>query len=588
MAISLLSNLSYLGEDYNFSRDAFATIADMKAFDADYLPPMYLSYCEEDGKVYLYNDNNTEDAITGKWRVFGEGGEGADEIYVGDTQPTDPNITMWIDTAPDADNIFKYYDGTEYKTITPITKLELLADVELTDLTDGQFIKWDETEGKWVNTEVEPSIAVSDTEPTDENIKLWLDISEAYDPDYFAKDDVVSISPLQPTTDSNKVWIDVTSAKGVLKYKYGDTYKAIGGVSKLSELTDVDLTSITNNSVIKWNGTKWIATTIADEIIDDTTSAKNKVYSSSKVDEIIDGLTLKVDEKPTYASATGVITYKVGGVTNTTTNTNIKFYYTVGANNFVKKYETFFLDGVEYTHLLTGTVSGGGTAEDTTYTNMSFDDIENVKQALDKLYAKVYYVPLAFTSFVMTPSTTVYEKGCDATANDRIVFTWSYNKDGVTQKVSIKGVEDTTAEANTTRILTLARNVTSDYEVKITASDGESTVTKTVTILFQNKIYWGSSAAVDNYNSSFILALANKKFATSKAGNLSFNVADDEYGFLAMPSSFGSPTCVINNFETELEDLGTVSFTNASGYTENYKLYKTTQDSLGAFTATIK
>lgn len=415
MAISLLSNLSYLGEDYNFSRDAFATIADMKAFDADYLPPMYLSYCEEDGKVYLYNDNNTEDATTGKWRVFGEGGEGADEIYVGDTQPTD------------------------------------------------------------------------------ENIKLWLDISEAYDPDYFAKDDIVSISPLQPTTDSNKVWIDITSAKGVLKYKYGDTYKEIGGVSKLSELTDVDLTDIEDGNTLKWSvdNNKWV-----------------------------------VGECST----------------------------------------------------------GGGTAEETTYENTSFDDIENVKQALDKLYAKVYYVPLEVATFTITPSTTIYEKG--SSVSD-VFVTCGFNKSITYMEVFENNVKLCDYDSGKT-FKYRSPKISSQLEIKFVATDGESTVTKTVTILFQNKIYWGSSAAVDNYNSSFILALANKKFATSKAGNLSFNVAENEYGFLAMPSSFGSPTCVINNFETELEDLGTISFTNASGYTENYKLYKTTQDSLGAFTATIK
>lgn len=52
----------------NFSRDSFATLAEMKAVSKKKMPQMLIATCQEDGKAYIYNKSNTEDPDLGYWR----------------------------------------------------------------------------------------------------------------------------------------------------------------------------------------------------------------------------------------------------------------------------------------------------------------------------------------------------------------------------------------------------------------------------------------------------------------------------------------------------------------------------------------
>ena len=71
-------------------KQEFATILEMKNFDTSWLGNTAMATCDEDGKLYVYNVNNTENDTTGKWRVVATGGGGgastADEVeYLNDT-----------------------------------------------------------------------------------------------------------------------------------------------------------------------------------------------------------------------------------------------------------------------------------------------------------------------------------------------------------------------------------------------------------------------------------------------------------------------------------------------------------------------
>ena len=108
-------------------------------------------------------------------------------------------------------------------------------------------------------------------------------------------------------------------------------------------------------------------------------------------------------------------------------------------------------------------------------------------------------------------------------------------------------------------------------------------------ISFLNKGYWGSAAIPDEYNSEFILGLGSSKFVTGKAGTYSMSVVAGEYGFLALPTSFGTVSSVwIGGFEVTIETAATISFTNASGKTSSYNIYKTGRSSLGSIQMEIK
>lgn len=227
-----------------------------------------------------------------------------------------------------------------------------------------------------------------------------------------------------------------------------------------------------------------------------------------------------------------------------------------------------------------GGTGGSGTAEDTTYTNENFPQYDNVDLALDALFNKVYYVKPT-CSLSATPSGGTFEIGTAISAP--ITFTWTTNKDITSQ--TLTGC--TLANASV-RTATYNTNVTSDKTFTLSVSDGENSASSSVSYKFLNNIFWGSASTAETYDSAFISTLSNKKLASVIKGTYSFNIASGEYGFWAVPSNMTISSVWIGGFEVTVDDLGTVSYTNAQGYTRDYKLYKTGKASLGAISAEIK
>lgn len=222
----------------------------------------------------------------------------------------------------------------------------------------------------------------------------------------------------------------------------------------------------------------------------------------------------------------------------------------------------------------------GGNAENTAYENTSFPELTNVDAALDKILAKIYYVAPSITSFTMTPSATEYEIG---TVVNGVTFTWTVNKDITGQTLT-----DCTITVDD-RSATYGSNVSSTKTFTLTVSDGENNASASKKISFLNKIYWGSAAIPSEYNSAFVLGLSKSKLTSSKAATYDMTVGSGEYGYLAAPTSFGTiSSCWIGGFEVTLENCGAISFTNTSGHTSSYTIYKTGQAGLGSISMQIK
>lgn len=222
----------------------------------------------------------------------------------------------------------------------------------------------------------------------------------------------------------------------------------------------------------------------------------------------------------------------------------------------------------------------GGTAELTAYENTSFPELTNVDLALDKILAKIYYVNPSITSFTMTPSATEYEIG---TVVNGVTFAWTVNKDITAQSLTdcTIAVDDRTA--------TYSSDISSTKTFTLSISDGENSATANKKISFLNKAYWGSAAIPDEYNSAFVLGLSKSKLTSSKTATYDMTVGAGEYGYLAVPTSFGTiSSCWIGGFEVTLENCGAISFTNASGHTSSYTIYKTGQAGLGSISMQIK
>jgi hypothetical protein len=73
MSIQIGDNLSYYGKKFNFQRDAFTTLSEMKSFNENYIPEKgFKSYCAETDKYYVFSVTNEIDLETGKWREYKE------------------------------------------------------------------------------------------------------------------------------------------------------------------------------------------------------------------------------------------------------------------------------------------------------------------------------------------------------------------------------------------------------------------------------------------------------------------------------------------------------------------------------------
>ena len=70
MALLIGDNFSYNGKKPNFERDSFETRAALKAFAEANIDNGHIAYCVETNKHYIFNDSNSDDTTTGKWRVL--------------------------------------------------------------------------------------------------------------------------------------------------------------------------------------------------------------------------------------------------------------------------------------------------------------------------------------------------------------------------------------------------------------------------------------------------------------------------------------------------------------------------------------
>ena len=77
MSMPFVDNIDYWGKKPDFTRQQYDTVAQMKSVKTTKMAEMYIAFCLETRKVYLYNKNNDDDDLLGKWREFGTGTSGS-------------------------------------------------------------------------------------------------------------------------------------------------------------------------------------------------------------------------------------------------------------------------------------------------------------------------------------------------------------------------------------------------------------------------------------------------------------------------------------------------------------------------------
>lgn len=224
--------------------------------------------------------------------------------------------------------------------------------------------------------------------------------------------------------------------------------------------------------------------------------------------------------------------------------------------------------------------SMGNNASDVSYTNASYPLQDTVEKALNAIWNRLDYVPIAINSLSVNPSTLIYEVGVEISS---LVFNWSLNKTPTNQ--TFNG----TTVANDTTTFTYDIPFSTNKTFTLNVSDSIKSAQKAINIQFQRKIYWGNSSTATDFNSAFILGLPNEKFSSTNRGTFSATCGNGEYFYICYPNTMSAITSFwISGFEYEVEDCGVISFTNASGGSSSYRITRSTRAGLGSITVEVK
>ena len=188
------------------------------------------------------------------------------------------------------------------------------------------------------------------------------------------------------------------------------------------------------------------------------------------------------------------------------------------------------------------------------------------------------YSPIGINSFTNNKNTV--EMGTTITD---VVLNWALNKKAKT--LTLDGADIPVTD--TSKTLT-GQNITANKTFTLRAVDEkDASATKTTAITFLNGVYWGAKAAPNTYDSAFVLTLT-KGLQGNKNKTFTSNAGENEYLFYALPTRYGAVTFNVGGFDGGFTKAATIEFTNASGYAENYDIYKSDNSNLGTQTVTCK
>ena len=197
---------------------------------------------------------------------------------------------------------------------------------------------------------------------------------------------------------------------------------------------------------------------------------------------------------------------------------------------------------------------------------------------LEGKVADLLYKAMAIESFTNNVNTA--EMGSTVTS---VMLAWVYNKlptavtlDGAVMEPGVTGKAFTGLSIKSNKTWTL----------KATDERGAEAV-KTTGISFLNGVYYGAAAAPSAIDSDFILSLT-KTLRSSKLSSFTVTAGAGQYIYYCVPTRFGTCSFTVGGFDGGFDLAATVSFTNGSGYTEDYYVYRSTHAGLGKTTVGVK
>lgn len=183
-------------------------------------------------------------------------------------------------------------------------------------------------------------------------------------------------------------------------------------------------------------------------------------------------------------------------------------------------------------------------------------EIEDIKRRLDDLE----YREMTINSFTASPSF------CEMGGSYTIDLAWSLNKSPLSQTLNGVEVEGLSAQFS---------DVTEDATYTLTVSDDHRTVSDTVNVSFANQIYWGVAENLSNVTS------LSRVLSNDPERTIAVNAGSNKYIIYALPKRLGAVTFFVGGFEGGFESPAEQTLTNESGYSEVYRVYRSTNPNLG-------
>lgn len=244
---------------------------------------------------------------------------------------------------------------------------------------------------------------------------------------------------------------------------------------------------------------------------------------------------------------------------------------TGGTNDYERLINLPLVNGVE----LIGdkSLEDLGIKQNYTATDINYKST-NVNDVLDDLNEKmedILYKPIVINSFSNNINTVEIGRTIDT-----IVFNWSINKKPKTLLFENSSID---IESSSKTITEAGLRTNKTFTLKAT-DDREATSTKNTAITFLNGVYYGVKINTTNFTNEFILSLT-KTLQGNRVKTFTVNAGAEEHIYYCIPTRYGIPTFKVGGFEGGFDKVSTFNFTNSSGYSENYDVYKSTNANLG-------
>lgn len=177
------------------------------------------------------------------------------------------------------------------------------------------------------------------------------------------------------------------------------------------------------------------------------------------------------------------------------------------------------------------------------------------------------YKDIKINSFSAAPP--VSEMG----SNQTITLAWTLNKTATSQNINGSPVTGNIKQYT---------GVTSNQTYTLNVSDGQTSASKSVSVSFANRIYYGAAADLTTVTS------LNSVLSNDPERTITVDAGTGEYIIYAIPARLGDVTFFVSGFEGGFEDPEEQTLTNQSGYQETYKIYRSTRAGLGETTIDIR